>query len=182
MKQEVIKIIEQSSEIMETLEACEEYNLPNHYLAGGSITQSVWNHLLGLPLLHNVKDFDVVYFSDEAAEFEHQREVNINGLVNHQFPVDIKNQASVHEWYPQKFGRSITPYSSSEDGIDSWLPAFAIGVRLKHKKMKVYAPYGFEDLLSMLVRPNKKVMSEENYLEMTSRFKKRWPVIVIEPW
>ncbi len=57
MNQKLISIIQQSPEIEETLDVCAEYGLPNYYLAGRAITQSVWNSMLGLPLLEKVKDY-----------------------------------------------------------------------------------------------------------------------------
>ena len=179
---DLIAIIKQCPEIMATLIACSEYGLPNYYLAGGSITQCVWNHLLGLPLLHRVKDFDVVYFADESIEIEKQHETRLNQDVSHTIPIDIKNQARVHEWYPRKFGNPIEPYSRSEDGIQSWLSAFAVGVRLENGLIKVFAPYGLKDTFAMHVRPNKIAMSAANYLKMTTSFRERWPQIKVESW
>lgn len=182
MHNDLVEIIKRSTEIMETLEACRELALPNYYLAGGAITQAVWNHGLGLPLLQGVKDLDIVYFADEAEQFEQQRQDSISQKLSHSLPVDLKNQARVHEWYPHKFGNSISPYTCCEDGITSWLPAFAVGVRLENSTVRVCAPHGLADTFNMHVRPNKTVMNETNYLKMTASFKQRWPQITVAPW
>ncbi|WP_062269353.1 nucleotidyltransferase family protein [Endozoicomonas arenosclerae] len=182
MTAEISEILKLCLEVHETLSACRHVGLPDYYLAGGAITQVVWNHKLGLPLLNNVKDFDVVYFArhEQYHEAEFQRQIDV--LVNHDIPVDVKNQANVHEWYPLKFGNEIEPYSSSEEGIASWLPAFAVGVRLEEGGLKVFAPYGLEDLMNMYIRPNKTVMTEQSYRNMTKSFKHRWPEVTIESW
>ncbi|MGI9281832.1 MAG: nucleotidyltransferase family protein [Endozoicomonas sp.] len=182
MTADLLALLKQSLEITETLEACRMIEVPNYYLAGGAITQTVWNHLLGLPLLNNIKDFDVVYFDSSDASNEQHYQLQISDLVSHTFPVDVKNQAKVHEWYPQKFGNVIEPYQSAEEGIASWLPAFAIGVRLEGSGLKVFAPYGLDDLMAMHIRPNKTVMSEQSYVAMTKSFKARWTGITVEPW
>lgn len=182
MNQKLISIIQQSPEIEETLDVCAEYGLPNYYLAGGAITQSVWNSLLGLPLLEKVKDFDVIYFAYEEIENEKRHEEEINNRVSHPIPIDVKNQAFVHEWYPKKFGNKIEPYVRSEGGISSWLSAFAIGVRKVGSEYKVFAPFGLVDTMNMHVKPNKVAMCEENYLKMTTSFRQRWPQIVVDPW
>lgn len=178
----LISIIEHCPEIMETLNACEKYGLKDFFLAGGAITQILWNNLLKKPQLENIKDFDIIYFSKEEA-FDHEKihENHIRKLVHHKIQLDIVNQANVHRWYGKKFGNEIAPLTRTEDGIKTWLPAFAIGIS-KKDSLRVYAPYGLEDAFSMTVRPNKIAMSEENYNTMTKSFKRRWNEIQIIPW
>ena len=186
LERRLVRLVGQSPEMVETLEACRRYGLPNHYLAGGAVTQMVWNGLLGRPLLDQVKDFDVVYFADEPLEAQARHEEALQAVLGHGVAVDVKNQARVHEWYPRKFGREIEPYGCAEDGIASWLPAFAVGVRLEdgglEGKWCVVAPFGLSDLWSMRVRPNKTVMGRGDYVRMTASFKRRWPQIVVGPW
>lgn len=173
----------QSPEIMETLAACKQCALPNFYLAGGAITQLIWNSLLGNPPLTGVKDFDIVYFDAQDAITETAYTRTIANRLTHQISVDLKNQANVHKWYPIKFGQTIEPYLSAENGIRSWLSAFAIGLTLdEDAELIVYAPYGLEDAFEMNVRPNKIAMTEASYLQMTKSYKSRWPQITIEPW
>ena len=182
MEEKIISIIRQAPEIEETLSACTEYGLPNYYLAGGAITQCIWNSLLNLPLLEKVKDFDVIYFCKEEKYQEKTHETTINSRVTHSIPVDIKNQAFVHEWYPDKFGNKIAPYKNVEEALLSWIPAFAIGIRKEEKEYKIFAPFGLQDTLDMYVRPNKNIMSSKNYEKMATSFQERWPQIKIEPW
>ncbi len=52
-------------------------------------------------------------------------EKEIISRLRHSIKIDIKNQANVHKWYPIKFGQSISAYNRVEQGIDSWLSAFA---------------------------------------------------------
>ncbi len=70
----------------------------------------------------------------------------------------------------------------SEDGIDTWLSAFAIGIRTHDDEWAVYAPYGLDDLLDMKVRPNRKQITKEIYMRMVSSYKQRWPAISVEDW
>ncbi|NRB41776.1 MAG: nucleotidyltransferase family protein, partial [Pseudomonadales bacterium] len=99
-------------EIRQTLDALYDYALPNHYLAGGAITQCLWNQNLGRPALDKVKDFDVVYYASEALHTEQQHETAINEMVSHSIAVDVKNQCQLHLWYGKKFGNNIAPLSS----------------------------------------------------------------------
>ena len=181
-KEKLISLIDTCPEIVETLNACKEYGLKDYYIAGGVLTQIIWNHLNRESILKNVKDFDIVYFSNtedrKQSEIHH---LEIQKRVSHTYPLDIINQAYVHEWYPKKFGNEIKAFQNTENGIETWLSAFAIGVR-KLVKYEVYAPYGLEDAFQMKVKPNKRTMSEDNYIQMTKSFKKRWENISIENW
>ena len=178
----LVDTISSIPEVMELLEILNEVKLPNHYLAGGSVTQAVWNRKLGNAPLQNVKDFDVVYFdkSDSKPEAVYERE--IESLKRYSVPVDVKNQANVHEWYGAKFGNEIEPLTESEDGIRMWLPCFAVGVRLQGNSIKVFAPFGLDDQANMKIRPNKTAMSKENYDSMNRSFKERWPSLEVEAW
>ncbi|UXI04656.1 hypothetical protein [Photobacterium sp. TY1-4] len=43
MKQKLRQLIESVPELMETAQVCRELGLPNFYIAGGAITQLIWN-------------------------------------------------------------------------------------------------------------------------------------------
>ncbi|MFW8104157.1 nucleotidyltransferase family protein, partial [Klebsiella pneumoniae] len=90
-----------------TAQACIEVGLPDYFIAGGSVTQLIWNSLSGERSLKNVKDFDIVYFDSASASNEESYKRRINSFVKHEVPIDVVNQARVHEWYPYKFGQTI---------------------------------------------------------------------------
>ena len=182
LEKELVSFIINCPEIVETLDACNIYGLENYYVAGGAITQLIWNNLNGEPALNNVKDFDIVYYSNDEERGQSEiHQFEIKKLISHKFPLDIINQAYVHEWYPKKFGNKIKPFNNTENGIQTWLSAFAIGVR-KSKDYEIYSPYGLNDAFNMFIKPNKLTMNEDNYIKMTNSFKKRWGNIQIEPW
>ncbi|MBL4568453.1 MAG: nucleotidyltransferase family protein, partial [Flavobacteriaceae bacterium] len=62
-KEKLISLLINCPEIVETLDACKKYGLKDYYIAGGAITQIIWNNLNGESTLKNVKDFDIVYYS-----------------------------------------------------------------------------------------------------------------------
>lgn len=171
-------------EAMALLHLLQQLNLPNHYLAGGSVTQILWNQKLGLPALDKVKDFDVVYFDRENDSEEHFQTL-IDAQKCFALPVDVVNQANVHKWYGKKHGNDIAPHKETEDGIRTWLPCFAVGIRLNSEsgdELEVFAPYGLEDQANMLIRPNKRAMRQENYDTMNASFKARWPMVTVLDW
>lgn len=183
MEERLKSLIESVPELMDTAMVCRDLGLPNFYIAGGAITQIIWNSLLGRQFLDNVKDFDIVYFDSEEKLSEQEYEDAARIKLNHDVKIDIKNQANVHRWYPQKFGTVIPPYTRVEQGIDSWLSAFSIGFTLdKSDQVSIYSTKGLSDAFNMLVKPNKVAMTEASYLKMTKSFKKRWSTITVEPW
>jgi len=156
--------------------------LPDYYLAGGVITQTIWKHLLDRPLLDQVKDLDAIYFAAETRNKQLDQEQTLNRYSSHNYPIDLKNQALVHQWYENKFGLTVDPYQRVEQGIDTWLPALAVGIRKIDQDYQLYAPFGLDDLFNKQVRPNKRAMSKQNYLKMTASFKQRWPQIKVHDW
>jgi hypothetical protein len=70
--------------------------------------------------------------------------------------VEVRNQARVHLWYEQKFGRPCPAHPNSESAIDAFAAtACCFGVRLDaNQRMRVYAPHAFADLFSLVLRPN----------------------------
>ena len=158
--------------------------LKNWYVAGGCVTQTVWNSKLGLDPMHGLKDVDLIYFdADESEREQTENQTRIGKILSRLgIPVDVKNEALVHTWYAKKFGYEISPYQTTEDGIRAWLPAFAVGVRPSPDHFVVFAPYGLEDLFKMVIRPNKLQITEEIYVGMIQKFKDRWPAIEVIEW
>jgi uncharacterized protein len=62
----------------------------------------------------------------------------------------------VHLWYEERFGYAIKPYPCCADAIATFpTTATAIGVRWLRGKFECCAPFGFDDLFGLVVRPNK---------------------------
>ncbi len=183
----LLDILRQSPMIVGILENALLLELPNWYLGAGCIAQTVWNHRHGFDLTYNILDCDLVYYdsSDISAETENSylrsgKEL-FKGLP---VPVEIVNEARVHLWYQKHFGYSITQYKSVEEAIDTWpTTATSIGIRYEGKgNFNIYAPFGTEDLLNMIVRANKKLITREIYHKKVERWSKAWPGLTIVPW
>ncbi|MBZ9792989.1 nucleotidyltransferase family protein, partial [Rhizobium sp. 3T7] len=96
---------------------------------------------------------------------------------------DVKNQARVHSWYEAKFGYSIDPYTSTVEAITTFpTTAAAVGLRPGHANLELCAPYGLSDLLSVVVRPNKKQIAREIYEKKVNRWTALWPELKIVSW
>jgi hypothetical protein len=134
-------------------------NLPNWWLAGGAVRNTVWRSLFGNDCQLVINDFDIAFFDalgDSEAlllSADRSQELTAKAILTAQFPdykFDVKNQASFARWRP---GRR--PYSSTEDGVTDWLhTATAVGVRLDEQgQWQLFTPYGLDDLFNGIIRP-----------------------------
>lgn len=184
LEQELKDIILQNEIIVRILEKARGLCLPNWYLGAGAIAQTVWNHKSGLPLNNGIKDYDLVYFDDDLSEEKQADYIQKAGELFDELSVDIVNEARVHLWYKQQFGKEIQPYTSTESAINTWpTTATSVGVRMNDSgELKIYAPYGLKDLMNLIVRPNKVLITEEIYLQKVEKWTKSWNNLKIIPW
>lgn len=153
------------------------------YIGAGSVNQRVWNKLTGRDLEYGIDDFDVVYYSEDVNK---ESEIEIQEQYDKAFPelnIECVNQARVHIWYEEDFGRKIDPILSVEDGINFWTTtATAVAVYLAQGELKLYAPRGLEDLLSMRLRVNKGRITKGTYEHKVKKWKAKWPELEVVNW
>ncbi|WP_238881928.1 nucleotidyltransferase family protein [Clostridium sp. YIM B02551] len=185
---EALEKILYSSEMIKTaLERAEKLEIENYYIGAGSIAQTVWNYISNKTLSYGIKDIDFVYFDNENLNIESENKIinKIRSLYSDMnIEIDIKNQARVHLWYKDHFGYDITPYNNLEEAINTWpTTATAIGVRKdKNNELKIYAPYGLNDLFGKIVRANKAQITKEIYEDKVEKWILKWPDLNIIPW
>jgi hypothetical protein len=160
---------------------------PDWYLGAGGVAGTVWNLLHGYDVEAHIKDWDLVYFdaSDLSYDAEDLCVQRASSLFGHlRAPVEVRNQARVHLWYEEHFGYPIEPCTSLEDAIASWpTTATSVGVRREPDgQLRVYAPHGLEDLFGLIVRPNKRQITRDIYLEKVERWRASWPKLQILAW
>ena len=178
----VILTLEEDSIILNVLKHRISQDI-NAYLGAGCINQRIWNRLTNRELTYGIVDYDLVYFSENVS-LEAQSEVQKQ--YRDAFPnlnIECTNQARVHLWYEEYFGTKMEPLTSVEDGINFWpTTASAIGVYWENQELKVYAPRGFEDLLSMRLRANKGRITKDIYEKKVSKWTKKWPELKVVSW
>ncbi|KAI8170293.1 hypothetical protein K4K49_004978 [Colletotrichum sp. SAR 10_70] len=162
-------------------------NLPNWYLAAGAVSQTIWNHMSGLPPATGIHDYDLVYFDDADLSWAAEDAAIQRGralFADIPAEVEIRNQARVHLWYEAKFGAPCPRHESVEAGIDSWIATSAmIGVRVEADgEWRVYAPRGLSDFFNMVVRPNPQIGVREKYEEKARRWLGVWKGLTVMPW
>jgi uncharacterized protein len=145
-------------------------------LTAGCLFQAVWNHQSGLSPAAGVKDYDIFYF-DTDLSWEAENEVILETqqlFKDLGVKVDIKNQARVHLWYGERFGRAYPALLSARDGVDRYLVAGTC-IGFDPETGEVYAPYGLDDVGQGLLRPNPLNLQPDLFMPKARSYQARWP-------
>ena len=159
--------------------------LDDAWIVSGCLVQTAWNLQTRRAVDYGINDYDVFYFDSDtswAAEDAVIRKLQ-GRLANLRVTVEVRNQARVHRWYPQKHGLPYPALLASADGIDRFLTKTTqVGIRRTPDGYDIYAPNGFDDIAEMIVRPNPGPnFSAANYAAKARRWKALWPEIAVLP-
>jgi hypothetical protein len=186
-QEDLLRLVLARSPIVATIvDRWSEIDLPDCWLVAGCLAQTVWNDAFGLPATRGISDIDLVYFDGEdlsaVAEAGHAARLRTL-FADLGLWVDVKNEARVHLWYAEKFGNTLAPYVSTEDAITTFpTTATAVGVQPRAGGLHVFAPYGLSDLLGLIVRPNKKQITQAIYDAKVKKWQAKWPGLRVVPW
>ena len=179
--------LESNGALLRVLAGAAQMDLPGWYLVAGCVYQTVWNVVTGRPPEAGIDDYDLAYFdgsdlswdAEDAVIQAGQREfAGIPALVQ------IRNQARVHLWFPQKFGVPCPPHASTEAAIATYpSTAASLGVRVESGgRYRICAPYGLADVFNLVVRPNPLLATRPVYEAKTARWRQVWPELTVLPW
>ena len=173
--------------LMEVLRGLREEALPDGLLVAGAIYNLVWNTLTGRPSLTGINDIDVFYF--DASDIGYDAEDVVIKRLAARFahlplPVQARNQARVHLWFPQKFGTAFTPLTSSEEMLGRYASkTHAVAARLEaDESMTILAPFGLDEIFSFRVTPNHALANKPAHEAKGVRAKAVWPELTVLPW
>ena len=159
-----------------------QLGLPDAWLSGSMLAQAWWNICFDLPPLHGIDDADIIYFdpTDLSEAAEARAAAHVAALfVDLPIRLDVKNQARVHLWYPDHFGKAIAPHRSARDATTSF-PTTASAVAINDAALS--APFGLDDFLAPVVRGNATLIDQAFYQHKTRRWAALWPALTILPW
>jgi uncharacterized protein len=147
---ERLEAIMLDSPVGQVLPSISKAGLPDCWLAGGAVRNTVWKALYGQGCQLGIKDFDVVFFDRQG---DRGQETTAKTQLEECFPkenFDVKNQASFGVWRPWRMS-----FTSTAHGVSHWLhTATAVGVRLVGEgEFEILAPYGLADLFDGIIRP-----------------------------
>lgn len=152
------------------------------YLTAGCLFQPIWNRASGWSADHGIKDYDVFYFDPHdlswgAEDLIIRRvEAITKGLG---IKVETRNQARVHLWYEQRFGVFCPELTSTRHGIDRYLiSCTCVGIDVASKEL--YAPNGFQDLTSGVLRINALNAQPNLFRQKAAAYQSRWPWLRID--
>ena len=184
-----ISILKENKDLITILDYICELNLPNFYIAAGSIFQTIWNYYDQKPLNFGIKDIDIIYYDSNNLSKEYEKKLE-NKIIEHfkalnlNYEFDVHNEARMHLWKKENENKDINQYKNSEDAIDQWIATVhSIGITKENDNIKVYAPYGLSDIFSKTIRPIKhKANSKELYDKKAESWQKRFDNLNIIEW
>ncbi len=180
--QPLIEIIKETPWFLKAMQAVRKLGAPEAYIGSGAIRNAVWDALHNYSEPSFLADVDVPYFDpDDLSEVTEEGYEDRLSELEPDLPWDVKNQATVHLWFHKLFGHSVDPLLSIEDAAASWPEtALAVAVRLQpDDSIEVIAPFGLDDLFSMVVRRNPRRVSIETFERriVEKRYAHRWPLV-----
>lgn len=184
--EQLLQMLKKNKSVQLILDRAASLDMPNWYLGAGGIAQTVWNIRHGFEPDNGIRDYDLVYYDADDTSYEAEDGFIRKGkelFKDIPVHVEIRNQARVHFWYEKHFGHPIAQHRSVEESIDTWPTiATSIGVRKINGQFQVYAPFGLDDLLVMVVKANKKIITKNIYIDKVKRWTKIWPNLKVVPW
>jgi hypothetical protein len=171
--------------LLEVLDAIR--TLPEGLLVAGALYNLVWNRLTGRPALAGIADIDVFYFDGSDLSYEAE-DVVIRRLAARfaqlPLPVQVRNQARVHLWFPQKFGTEFSPLGSAAEMLGRYASkTHAVAARLTDDgEIEVLAPFGLDDIFAFRIVPNRVLANRAAHEKKAARAQAIWPEITVLPW
>lgn len=184
-----ISILEQNTELMDILDYVYKLELPNYYIAAGSIFQTIWNYYDKKPLNYGIRDIDIIYYNKNDISVD--ADIHYYNLIKdycmkkgYNYEIDVSNEARMHLWQKEKLNMDVPQYINSEDAINNWIATVhAIGVTKENDNIRIYAPYGLSDIYSKTIRPLKhKYTTKDIYNKKAKSWSERFDNLNIIEW
>lgn len=167
-----------------------EFRIEDWWLTAGCLAQTIWNIKANRAPDADIADYDLFYFDPDTTWHSEDR-VIVQGaelFSDIAAAVEIRNQARVPIWYPEKFGVPYGAVSAASDGIDRFAyQTSAIGVRKDADKdgidaYRIYAPFGLSAVMEGRVIPNTVLPVKTVYEAKVARWQTIWPDLIVSPW
>ena len=183
-KEDLIQIVKEQDWLIDLLKATRELQLPDWYIAAGTIRNTVWNVLHCFQSELHQNDVDVVYF--DSSDVSGKKTKGYERRLRESFPKrewEVVNQAGAHLMNCNKELNRM-PAKSSCEAIAYWSEtATSVGIRLEEdNSFTIGAPHSFDDLMNLIVRPVPKPYQALQLYERRVREKKWqeiWPKLTI---
>ena len=178
-----LEIVLADPTVRAVLDRAPDLGLADAWLTAGVLFQTVWNTLTGRPAGTGIRDADLFYFDPDTSWDAEDAVIRAgSGLfADLPVPVEIRNQARVHLWYADHFGSPAPPFRDCADAIASFAAVCcSVGVGVDGQgRPRVLAPYGFDDLFALVVRPNRRLAPRHVYEAKAARWLQHWPELTV---
>ena len=154
--------------------------LPQACLVAGCVWQPFLNLRSNKPVADQLHDYDVFYFDPTDLSFETEDRVIRQAAALFQdidSVIEIRNQARIHLWYPDRFGCHCPPMSSAREAIARFpVRGTCLGLGAEPGGHVVsIEPYGWDDLRQGILRPNPDCVDPTAFARKAASYQKRWP-------
>jgi uncharacterized protein len=184
-RQRFESIIRADANLTHLLSLMRSLGLPQWRLVAGCLYQTVWNVLTDRPRGTGIKDYDLIYYSDENSWEAEDAVIQRVAAATRDCvgPVEARNQARVHLWFP-RFGCAYPQLANADESLRYYASiVHAVGVRLEADgSLDIAAPFGLDDMFDMVIRPNRALINAASHTSKAQRAKAIWPEVVVEPW
>lgn len=179
------QIVRANPDLIHVLTTVRGLDLPDWRVFSGAVYQAVWNDLTGRPAGYGIKDYDLGYFDPDTswdAEDVIIKRVAAAFAPPFRDMVEVRNQARVHIWFPDRFGEPYEALPDTDTALSRFVaPAFSVGVRLEaDDRITVAAPFGLEDMFAMTLRPNPNRPLAKGWDKVVASAQGRWPELTVE--
>lgn len=168
------------------LERFNGLGIADWWLTGGCLFQSVWNLRSGRAVGQGIKDYDVIYFSeDQSWEAEDQVARDVERLfADLDAKVEVRNQARGELWIQENYGIEWSPVANVSEAImRNAVRAASIGLkRTGDDYLDLFVPFGLDDVWNLIVTPNRSLKLAKQFAEKVARWKQEWPQLTVHPW
>ena len=177
-------IVMADPDLMHVLRTIRGLDLPDWRVFSGAVYQSVWNAVTGRPVGYGREDYDLGYFDPDASwDAEDAVIKRVAAAFDEPFrtDVEVRNQARVHLWFPDRFGEPYEPLANTDEALGRFVaPAFAVGVRLEaDDAISIAAPFGLEDVFALTIRPNPHRPLARGWDKAVASARARWPELKV---
>lgn len=176
------QLIAENERIMTILRTVRDCDPPDWLVGAGMIRNLVWDHLHGYNQPNLPRDIDVAFF--DANDLTSEQDAAMTARLTAVLPGvewEATNQAAVHVWYAEEFGKDVPPLHSTAEAIATWPEtATCTAVRLlPDDSLHIVAPFGLDDLFQMILRRNPaRVTIEQFHHRLQSKnIMQKWPQV-----
>lgn len=162
--------------MMALLQLTSTVDLPDAWIAAGTIRNFIWNHLTDKGFDWDT-DVDLVFFDVQMSEEETQALQESLQLTYPAYRWELCNQALMHGHSP-----NTAPYQSTCDAISKYPEqCTAIAVRLYQGELEIFAPYGIADIVGFMVRPTPHFLADNLRMALywerleKKNWQEKWP-------